>query len=106
MSREAELELVEAIRAALATVDDPELGLDVVSLGLVYDVDVVGPRARVTYTLTTLGCPIGPMLEHEMAAAALDVEGVEHVDMELVFDPPWSPARMDPDARLLLGYGG
>ncbi len=103
--RALELERIEAIRTALGSVEDPELGIDVVSLGLVYEIDVVGERARVTYTLTTLGCPVGPLIEQQIAAAALEVEGVERVDMELVFDPPWSPARMSEDARLLLGYG-
>jgi metal-sulfur cluster biosynthetic enzyme len=102
--REAEHARAEAIRAALTTVEDPELGIDVVSLGLVYEVDVVGDRARVTYTLTSMGCPIGPVIEHDIATAALGVEGVERVDTELVFDPPWSPDRMSEDAKLVLGF--
>jgi len=103
-SRELERERAEAIRAALSAVEDPELGIDVVSLGLVYEVDVVGDRARVTYTLTTMGCPVAPVIEHDIATAALGVEGVGRVDMELVFDPPWTPDRMSEDARFVLGY--
>ena len=103
-AREVELALADAIRTALSAVEDPELGIDVVSLGLVYEIDVVGGRARVTYTLTTMGCPIGPVIEHDIATAALEVDGVERVDMELVFDPPWSPDRMSEDARFDLGY--
>ena len=102
--REVEQARAEAIRAALSAVEDPELGIDVVSLGLVYEVDVVGNRARVTYTLTSMGCPIAPVIEHDIATAALEVDGVERVDMELVFDPPWSPDRMSDDARLVLGW--
>ena len=102
--RELEHARTEAIWAALSAVEDPELGIDVVSLGLVYEVDVVGDRARVTYTLTSMGCPIGPVIEHDMATAAQEVDGVERVDMELVFDPPWSPDRMNDDAKLVLGY--
>jgi len=102
--RELERERAEAVRAALSAVEDPELGLDVVSLGLVYEVDVVGDRARVTYTLTSLGCPVGPVIEHDISAAALGVDGVERVDTELVFDPPWSPDRMSDDAKLVLGF--
>ena len=102
--RELERERAEAVRAALSAVEDPELGLDVVSLGLVYEVDVVGDRARVTYTLTSLGCPVGPVIEHDIVAAALGVDGVERVDTELVFDPPWSPDRMSDDAKLVLGF--
>jgi metal-sulfur cluster biosynthetic enzyme len=105
VSRDDELRQIDAIREALAAVEDPELGLDVVSLGLVYGVDVVAGRARVTYTLTSMGCPVGPLIEHGLAEAALTVDGIERVDMELVFDPPWSPDRMSGDARLVLGYG-
>ena len=104
--RELERERAEAIRTALTAVIDPELGVDVVALGLVYDVDVVGDRARVTYTLTSMGCPIGPVIEHDMATAAVEVDGVERVDMELVFDPPWTPDRMSDDAKLVLGFLG
>ena len=104
-ARELELERAEAVRTALATVEDPELGLDIVSLGLVYEVDVVGVRARVTYTLTALGCPAAALIEQDIAAAALAVDGIERVDPELVFDPPWSPDRMSEDAKFVLGYG-
>ena len=104
-ARELELERAEAVLAALSTVEDPELGLDIVSLGLVYEVDVVGVRARVTYTLTTMGCPVAPLIEHNISTAALGVEGIEHVDPELVFSPPWSPDRMSDDARFVLGFG-
>ena len=102
--RELEHARAEAIRAALSAVEDPELGVDVVSLGLVYDVDVVGDRARVTYTLTTMGCPVAPVIEHDIATAALEVDGVERVDLELVFDPPWSPDRMSEDTKFVLGW--
>ena len=103
-TRELELAKAEAIRARLTTVIDPELGVDVVSLGLVYEVDVVGDRARVTYTLTSMGCPLGPVIEHDITEAALGADGVERVDTELTFDPPWSPDRMTEDARLVLGF--
>ena len=102
--RELEHARAEAIWAALSTVEDPELGIDVVSLGLVYEVDVVGDRGRVTYTLTTMGCPVAPVIEHDIATAALEVDGVERVDMELVFDPPWSPDRMSEDTKFVLGW--
>ncbi len=105
-ARELELEKIEAIRAALSAVDDPELGIDIVSLGLVYGIDVVGTRARVTYTLTSMGCPIAPAIERGIVAAAGKVEGIERVDTELVFDPPWSPDRMSDEAKLVLGFLG
>jgi metal-sulfur cluster biosynthetic enzyme len=98
--------LVPAIRGALATVEDPELGLDIVSLGLVYGIECDGGRARVVFSLTSMGCPIGPMIERDIVEAAGRVEGVEAVEVELVFDPPWSPERMSDDAKFLLGgYG-
>lgn len=103
--RALELARAEAVRTALTGVEDPELGLDIVSLGLVYEVDVVGERARVTYTLTSMGCPAAPMIEHDIVAAALEVDGVARVDTEVVFDPPWSPDRMSEDAKLVLGFG-
>ena len=103
--RELELERAEAVRVALCAVEDPELGLDIVSLGLVYEVDVVGVRARITYSLTSLGCPVAALIEHDIETAALGVDGIERVDPELVFDPPWSPDRMSEDARFVLGFG-
>lgn len=104
-ARQLELERAEAVRVALSAVEDPELGLDIVSLGLIYEVDVVGSRARVTYTLTAMGCPAAALIEHDIATAALEVDGIERVDPELVFSPPWSPDRMSDDAKFVLGYG-
>jgi metal-sulfur cluster biosynthetic enzyme len=98
--------LVAAIRGALATVEDPELGLDIVSLGLVYGIECDGGRARVVFSLTSMGCPIGPIIERDIVEAAGRVEGVEAVEVELVFDPPWSPERMSDDAKFLLGVYG
>lgn len=104
-ARELELERAEAVREALSAVQDPELGLDIVSLGLVYEVDVVGARARVTYTLTAMGCPVAAQIEHDITTAALTIDGIERVDPELVFIPPWSPDRMNEDAKFVLGFG-
>ncbi len=106
LGRELELARAEAVRAALAAVEDPELGLDIVSLGLVYAVEVTGNRARVTYTLTSPGCPLASSIERGIAEAALGVDGIDRVDTELVFDPPWSLDRASEDARLALGFLG
>ena len=93
------------VRDALRVVDDPELGVDIVSLGLVYDVSVgEGGRARVVFSLTSMGCPIGPMIERDIVRAAERVDGVETVEAELVFDPPWSPERMADEVKFALGY--
>jgi metal-sulfur cluster biosynthetic enzyme len=98
--------LAAAIRSALATVEDPELGLDIVSLGLVYGIECDGGRARVVFSLTSMGCPIGPMIERDIVEAAGRVDGVDTVETELVFDPPGSPERMSDDAKFLLGAYG
>jgi metal-sulfur cluster biosynthetic enzyme len=94
-------ELVEAMRQ----VEDPELGMDIVDLGLLYDVEVTGPRVKVLYSLTSMGCPAGPMIEQDIRAVAESIDGVEAVETELTFDPPWTPDRMSEDAKFILGIG-
>jgi metal-sulfur cluster biosynthetic enzyme len=98
--------VVVAVRSALSTVEDPELGLDIVSLGLVYAVEREGDHVRVVHTLTSIGCPLGPVIERNIADALAAVEGVMSVEVELVFEPPWSPEKMSDDARFLLGVYG
>ena len=95
--------VVAAARAALSTVEDPELGLDIVSLGLVYAVERDGDHVRVVHTLTSMGCPLGPMIERDIDDALAAVEGIASVDVDLVFDPPWTPEKMSDDAKFLLG---
>lgn len=96
-------QLATAVEGALRFVEDPELGVDIVSLGLVYDVTCTDGVAHVTFSLTSMGCPIGPMIEQDIVCAASAVDGVRSVETELVFDPPWSPDRMSDEARFLLG---
>ena len=98
--------VVVAVSSALSTVEDPELGLDIVSLGLVYAVERDGDRVRVVHTLTSMGCPLGPVIEQDIGAALAGVDGVASVEVELVFEPPWSPEKMSDDARFLLGVYG
>jgi metal-sulfur cluster biosynthetic enzyme len=98
--------VVVAVRAALSAVEDPELGLDIVSLGLVYAVEREGDHVRVVHTLTSMGCPLGPVIERDIGEAVAGVEGVASVEVELVFEPPWSPEKMSDDARFLLGVYG
>ncbi len=97
---------IDAVRAALSTVEDPELGLDIVSLGLVYGVEEEDGRVRVRYTLTSMGCPLGPMIERDIVGSVGALEGVASVEAELVFEPPWSPEQMSDDAKFLLGAYG
>jgi metal-sulfur cluster biosynthetic enzyme len=94
-------ELLEALRQ----VEDPELGMDIVDLGLLYDVEVEGPNVKITYSLTSMGCPAGPLIAQDIDRAAHEVPGVEEVDLELIFDPPWTPDRMSDDAKFILGFG-
>ena len=95
----------EEVLEMLRQVEDPELGMDVVDLGLVYDVEVQGPKVKVLYSLTSMGCPAGPLIAGDMERAAREVEGVEEVDLELTFDPPWTPDKMSEDAKFILGFG-
>ncbi|MQA76331.1 MAG: DUF59 domain-containing protein [Solirubrobacterales bacterium] len=92
------------VLAALGEVIDSELGLDIVSLGLVYDVDGSDDGIVVTYTLTSPGCPLGEQIAAEIVAAAGSVPGAGRVRPRLVFSPPWSPEMVDEDARFALGY--
>jgi metal-sulfur cluster biosynthetic enzyme len=87
-----------AIWTALSTVIDPELGLDIVTLGLVYGVDVSGDTTRVTYTLTTLGCPMERAITEGVRSAVLDVVGISRVDTHIVWDPAWHPGMIAPNA--------
>jgi len=90
---------------ALHQVEDPELGMDVVDLGLVYDVEVEGPKVKVLHTLTSMGCPVGPMIQEDIQRVAAELPGVEDVEVELTFDPPWTPDKMSDDAKFILGFG-
>jgi metal-sulfur cluster biosynthetic enzyme len=98
--------VVETVRAALSTVEDPELGVDIVSLGLVYAIEHEQGRVRIVHTLTSMGCPLGPVIERDIDDALAGVEQIESVDVELVFEPPWSPERMSDDTKFLLGMYG
>jgi metal-sulfur cluster biosynthetic enzyme len=94
----------EDVMEALENVIDPELGLDFVSLGLVYDVEIEGGDVYVTFTLTSPGCPIGPQVTEQMKEFVSDLEGVESVYPKMTFTPPWTPDNMSDDAKFALGY--
>src|SRR5438309_7799283 len=94
----------EGVLEALKNVLDPELGVNIVDLGLVYDVDITDDAVHIVYTLTTMGCPIGPLIEEQMAGMLADVPGVDRVDAEMVLRPPWSPEMMAEEAKAALGY--
>jgi len=94
----------DAILEALKNVIDPELGLNIVDLGLVYDVqlDEQGD-VDIQYSLTTMGCPIGPMIEDQMRGFLRGVPGVGEVRPEFVIRPPWTPEMMSDEAKASLG---
>ena len=94
-------EVIEALRQ----VEDPELGMDIVDLGLLYDVEVEGPRVKVTHSLTSMGCPVGPLIQEDIDRVARELPGVEDVDVELTWEPPWTPDKMSDDAKFILGFG-
>lgn len=92
-----------ALLGRLRTVVDPEIGVNIVDLGLVYECDVHAGVAHVLMTTTTPACPIGSYLEDAIRWALLEEPGVVDVEIDLTFDPPWSPDRMTPGARAILG---
>ena len=95
----------EEVLEVLRQVEDPELGMDIVDLGLLYDVEVEGPKVKILYSLTSMGCPAGPLIAGDIERTAREVEGVEDVELELTFDPPWTPDKMSDDAKFILGFG-
>ena len=95
---------VEDVTDVLRDVIDPELGLDFVELGLIYEVAVDGGNVHVTYTLTSPGCPIGPQVSEQIDEFVGDLDGVNDVQSTMTFSPPWTPERMSEDAKFALGF--
>jgi metal-sulfur cluster biosynthetic enzyme len=95
---------VDDVNDALANVIDPELGLDFVELGLIYEVEVEGADVHVTFTLTSPGCPIGPQVTDQIKEYVGELDGVEEVNATMTFSPPWTPDMMSEDAKFALGY--
>ncbi len=94
-------EVIEALRQ----VEDPELGMDIVDLGLLYDVELENGAVKVIHSLTSMGCPVGPMIQEQIHDVTAELPGVDKVEVELVWDPPWTPERMSDDAKFILGFG-
>jgi metal-sulfur cluster biosynthetic enzyme len=95
---------VDEVQEALGNVIDPELGLDFVELGLIYEVEVENGEVFVTFTLTSPGCPIGPQVSEQIEEFVGELDGVESVYPKMVFSPPWTPEMMSEDAKFALGY--
>ncbi len=94
----------DALLEHLRTVMDPELGLNIVDLGLVYESDVHAGVAHVLMTTTSPACPIGSYLEDQVRWALLEIPGVVDVEVEVTHEPAWSPQLMTPAARIALGW--
>jgi metal-sulfur cluster biosynthetic enzyme len=97
-------DLEKACWAALEQVADPELGMDVVALGLIYKLEVKGSEVSVDMTMTSVGCPVAEQLLLEANNAVLKVPGVEKARVNLVWSPPWSPEMMSLEAKMMLGF--
>jgi metal-sulfur cluster biosynthetic enzyme len=95
---------VDEVEEALANVIDPELGLDFIELGLVYDIEIDGGEVNITFTLTSPGCPIGPQVTDQMREFVGEIDGVTGVHPTMTFNPPWSPDLMSEDAKFALGF--
>ena len=94
----------DVVRGMLCQVYDPELHMSVVDLGLIYGLEVQDGTVDLRMTLTTPGCPYGPQLMYEVDQSVRSIPGVKTVNLDLVWDPPWSPDKMSEEARLELGF--
>ena len=94
----------DVVRAALRRVKDPELNLNIVDLGLVYGIAVEGPKVVIDMSLTSPGCPSGPEIMTAAEQQVRALEGVQDVSVKLVWDPMWSPDRIEPRIRAYMGF--
>ncbi len=97
-------EIISKLWEEVKKVYDPEIGLSIVDLGLVYDIWMEQQTANVKMTLTSMGCPAGPYLEHEVKEACKRVEGIKDIKVEITFNPPWDPREMaSEEVKMMLG---
>ncbi len=95
----------EGILEALKQVYDPEIPVDVVNLGLIYEVEIDGGRVKVSMTTTAPACPVGSLIAAQAQRVVRGIEGVEEVDVDLVYDPPWNMEMMSEEGRRMFGWG-
>jgi metal-sulfur cluster biosynthetic enzyme len=95
---------VDDVQEALTNVIDPELGLDFVELGLIYDIEVEAGEVSVTFTLTSPGCPIGPQVSEQIEEFVGELDGVTGVYSKMTFSPAWTPDLMSEEAKFALGF--
>lgn len=94
----------ELVRQTLRAVKDPELDLNIVDLGLVYDIAVADGAVHIDMTLTSPGCPAGPMITNDVYRQVRQLPGVTDVDVEIVWEPYWTPERIEPKIRAMMGF--
>ena len=90
------------VREFLKTVEDPEFEIDVVNLGLIYDIKVDGNKAEILMTLTSMGCPTAPLIDDRVRKAAMLADGIDEVEIEWTFEPPWGPEMITEEGRDIL----
>lgn len=95
----------EEVMAVLKKCYDPEIPINIVDLGLVYDVDIEGEKAHVTMTLTSPGCPMHTTISEDIKRKLLKLEDLTEAEVEVVWEPPWNPERMSENAKKMLGWG-
>ncbi|MBL0169743.1 MAG: metal-sulfur cluster assembly factor [Gemmatimonadaceae bacterium] len=95
---------VDQARLVLRRVKDPELNLNIVDLGLIYDIQVEGTTVRIDMSLTSPGCPSGPEIMGEAEQQLRSIPGIGDVEMNLVWSPPWTPERIEPRVRAYMGF--
>jgi len=96
------MDLREQVIAEIRKIYDPEIPVNIYELGLIYDVKVKEAKAKIIMTLTTPNCPVAESLPKEVKDSAMQVEGIEEVDLDLVFEPPWDKSMMSEAAKLEL----
>jgi len=94
----------EKIREKLKDVMDPETGVSIVDMGFLYSIDVEDGKAEIEMTLTTPGCPLHSSFTRQVEKKVLSMEGIDEVEVDVVFDPPWKPEMMSEEAKKKLGY--
>ncbi len=94
----------DQIFEVLKTCRDPEIGLDIINLGLIYGMDIRADEVDIRMTLTAMGCPWAGELIDEIKGKVVSVQGIEKCNVEIVYSPPWSPEMMSEDARFELGF--
>ena len=96
------MDIKDKIIAEIKKIYDPELQVNIYELGLIYDIKVNGSKAEIKMTLTTPNCPVAESLPKEVKEGAMQVEGIDDVSLELVWDPPWNKDMMSDAAKLEL----